>query len=495
MPNNPTSGPGGLSPQPSSATRPRSRATRRSNGILDARVKKISAYQCVLGRTLNKARCSHECKCHGLESRLREELLSLATQPCGQPISFIFDTFTFTPVDADQAALFFNHYGHLYHIRKFTLNNNVVKLDTPEEIRPYIIAINNLPLLEEISFAGSSLGIWAAYALADALRAKKKLRRADFSDCFTGRGPAEIAPAMDALISAFLELPALETISLSGNAFGPQVAGPLVRLVGGHTPLQELDINNVGLGPETGILFAGALEDLAKNKAAAGAPPLRKLLCNRNRLIQDQDEPLFGMAQWAKALAAHPQLRTVHLANNGLLHEGMNTIISQGLTHIQGIEELDLQDNTFTSRGSTHSELARAAANWPRLRELTLNDSFLGSRGAALAIAALAGVQDSKLEVLKVAGANLNPANTLALAGVFDRLSSLRELELNMNNIPEGDTGYESLKRLLLERGAERNVKTRIDDLEDPSYSEESRSTNGSRNGSNSSGSSGAQSS
>lgn len=476
-PNN--SGPGGRSSQSASAARLRPRATRRTTGILDARVKKLSANQCTIGRLIGRARCSDnsdDCKCHSLESRLRAEILSLATRPLGEPISFTLDSFTFEPADADQVALFFNTYGHHYHIRKFTLKNNVVKLDTPEQILPYIVAIKNLPLLEEISFAGASIGIWAAYSLADALRTKTRLRRADFSNCFAGRKTPEIAPAVDALVSAFLELPALESINFADNAFGPDVEWPLVRLIRSHTPLQELNLNNLGLGPESGPAVANALVTLADNKKAAGAPPLRTLLLNRNRFVQDDEEPIQGMAEWAAAFAAHPQLRTVDLGNNGVRREGMDLLVSQGLAHMHAIEELDLQDNIIAARGATHRALADAVAGWPNLRALNLNDSLLGSRGAALLIDALAAVQPgSRLESLKMAGNNLNSANTAALAGHFARLSELRELELNMNNIPEDDEGFASLARLLGERGRERGIETRMDSLEDFDQTEPSQ--------------------
>ncbi|KAI7787141.1 ran gtpase-activating protein 1 [Diaporthe eres] len=128
-----SSGPGGRSSQLASAARLRRSAARRTTGIRDAGVKKLSANQCAIGRMLGRARCSDDpkgCKCHSLESKLRAELLRLATRPLGEPISFTLnDSFTFQPADADQVALFFNTYGHLYHIRKFTLNDNVVKLD------------------------------------------------------------------------------------------------------------------------------------------------------------------------------------------------------------------------------------------------------------------------------------------------------------------------------------------------------------------------------
>lgn len=404
-----SSGPGGRSSQSASAAKRRPSAAQRTTGIRDAGVKKLSAKQCPIGRVLGRARCSDdsdECRCHSLESKLRAELLSLATRPLGgEPIRFTLnDSFTFEPADAAQVALFFNTYGHLYHIRKFTLNDNVVKLDTPEQILPYIVAIQNLHLLEEISFAGASLGIWAAYPLAEALRTKTRLRRADFSNCFAGRKTPEIAPALDALVSAFLELPVLESISLADNAFGPDVEGPLNRLVRSHTPLQELDVNNLGIGPESGPAFCNALVTLAENKRAIGAPPLRTLLCGRNRFVQDDDEPLVGMAEWAAALAANQQLRTLGFSNNGIRREGMDLFVSGGLAHLHAIEELDLQDNIIASRGATHTALAEAVGGWPNLRVLNLNDSLLGSRGAALLIPALAAVQPSRLESLKMAG-------------------------------------------------------------------------------------------
>lgn len=396
-------------------------------------------------------------------------------RPLGEPISFTLDSFTFEPADANEVTLFFNTFGHLYHIRKFTLNDRVVKLDTAEQILPYVIAIKNLPFLEEVSFAGASLGIWAAYSLADALRTRTRLRRADFSNCFAGRMTREIAPALDGLVSSFLELPTLQSISLADNAFGPDVEWPLVRLVRAHTPLQELDINNTGLGPETGAVFATALVTLAQNKAAAGAPPLRTLLSNRNRLVQDDDAPLPGMAEWAAAFAAHRELRTVDLGNNGIRREGMDLLVRDGLARLHDIEDLDLQDNIIIQRTETHTALAEAAPGWPGLRVLNLNDSLLGSRGAALLITALAAVQPSRLESLKLAGDNLNPANTAALAAAFARLPELREVELNQNNISEDDEGYWALKGLLEGRGRERGIETRIDDLEDPNASEPSQ--------------------
>lgn len=482
-----------------------------------------------MGRLDGRATCSHneECQCHSLGKRLRAELLSLATRPFGQPapLPLQLDSFTFQPADASEVALFFNTYGRFYHIRKFSLkvgsNENKTKddasdsddsasegsaaddtpvaktpeaeapkgpavkeesllLDTPEQIEPYIIAINNLPFLEEISFAGVSIGIWAAYPLAAALRNKKKLRRADFSNIFVKRAKSEIAPALDALVSAFLELPNLESIDLGENALGPEVEWPLLRLVRNHTPLQELRINNVGLGPQTGAAFARALAELAKNKAAAAAvggaaPPLRELHASRNRLRQDGDD-LFGMAEWAAGLAAHPGLRALSFANNGVYMGGMDLLISQGLSRLREIEVLDLQDNTFTERGSTHRALANAVGGWPALRALNLNDALLGSRGAALLIPALAAVQPSRLESLKLRANNISPANTLALSGLMWRLPELREVQLRRNNIARDDEGYRIIGERLRAREERNGFQINLEKISKEAESEPSQS-------------------
>jgi Ran GTPase-activating protein 1 len=500
---------------------------RRTTGLLDARIKKLSANQCAIGRVLGRARCSHDCKCHSLAIRLRAELLGLALRPFGRnpPLPMQLDSFTFRPANATQVALFFNTYGSLYHIRKFSIkvssNTNTpppppsdsedsdqdedddddaseddapkdnrpkddtaqdtvaqfASLDTAEDIEPYVIAINKLPFLEEISFSGTSIGVWAAYRLAAALRTKTRLRRADFSDVFKGKEAPVLPSALGAIVSALIELPHLESINLSSNALGPQVEWPVLSLIRNCTPLQEIILNDTGMGPEASAEFAKALVDLSVKKAAVGAPPLRKLIYSNNRMCQDDNDPLFGMADWAEAFAAHPRLRVVDLKGNRIKHGGMDLLIPEGLSNLRELEVLDLMDSTFTSEGLTHMALADAIGFWPNLRVLNLNDCLLGSRGAALLVPALAVVQPgSRLEVLKLKANHLSPANTLALSGVLWRLPELREVNLRRNNIAGTDEGYGIIRRLLRERGEQRGFETKLNPINDSPDSTPSQS-------------------
>ncbi|POS74943.1 hypothetical protein DHEL01_v206663 [Diaporthe helianthi] len=456
-----TTSPFGGPSHAASSTRPGpSRGPRRTRGILDARIKKLSAGP--------------------LAGRVRGELFGRLTRTLDQLLPPLSDTFTFKVAEASKMALFFNTNGSLYHIRKFTLEYDVSstdrRLDTADQVEPYITAIKNLPSLEDISMAGISIGPWAAFPLATALRTKKRLRRADFSDCFAQRVPHELSPAMGALALALIELPNLGAIDLSSNALGPSVEGPVTLLAGNHTPLQELNLNDTGMGPETGVAVANALVTLASRKAAVGAPPLRELLLIQNKLCQDDETPMYGMPEWAAAFAAHPNLRKVALKNNGIRHGGMDHLVAAGLSHLRDLEELDLADNIITARGKTHRALADAVKGWPALRVLDLDESLLGSRGAGLLIGALAAVQPSRLETLRLTQNNLTPANTLALAGVLWRLPELRELTLDTNNFPADDEGYRTLVRLLKQRAEERGVVATVDDVGDEAYSDPSLS-------------------
>ncbi|KAG8156526.1 hypothetical protein KVR01_013630 [Diaporthe batatas] len=438
----------------SSSPKP-SRKPRSTRGILDAHIKKLSA-----GPLVNQ---------------VRAELLRRTVRRFDSSLPKS-DTFTFQVAEADKMALLFKMGGSMHHIRRFILEYDVSRtdrrLDTAEQIEPYIIAIKHLPSLDEISFDGVSLGPWAAFTLAQALRTKTRLRRADFSNCFAQRGPHEISPALGVLALAMVELPNLGSINLSSNALGPCVEGPLLYLAGNHTPLQELNLNDTGLGPETGAAVARALASLAaKKKARAGAPPLRALLLAQNKLCQDDDDPMFGMREWAAALAAHPHLTTVALKNNGIRHGGMTHLVAEGLARLHGLEVLDLADNIIAARGATHAALAGAVGAWPALR------SLLGSRGAALLIAALAAApHPSRLEVLRLRLCNLSPANTLALAGVLWRLPGLRELALEGNNFSRADEGYQALVRLMRERGEARGVVTSVDRVPRRAFSDPSLS-------------------
>lgn len=76
------------------------------------------------------------------------------------------------------------------------------------------------------------------------------------------------------------------------------------------------------------------------------------------------------------------------------------------------------------------------------MTDLNINDSLLGSRGTCLLIQALRENESTGLQVLKMRGNNLNPANIKAFVEAFKELPGLRHVEIADNNFTTDDVGY-----------------------------------------------------
>jgi Ran GTPase-activating protein 1 len=323
----------------------------------------------------------------------------------------------------------------------FTLEGKSLKLDTAADIEPHLQALKDNEDVEEVLLLGNTLGIGACEALAEVLKTKRKLQHANLADIYTGRLLAEIPPALDALLQALLTLPKLHTVNLSDNAFGLNTQAPLVAFLASHTPLEHLILNNNGLGPFAGILIADALTALAAKKKEVNAPPLRTVVCGRNRLENG------SMEAWAKAYAAHDQVTSIKMVQNGIRQEGITHLIKQGLNNLSALEVLDLQDNTFTAKGAR--ALSDVIPKWEALKELGVGDCLLSARGGVMLGEALKAGKNPGLEVLRLQYNDIDARSIKALADAQDKLPKLRRIELNGNKFSEDDVSIEVLKEAL----------------------------------------------
>ncbi|KKY16967.1 putative ran gtpase activating protein 1 [Diplodia seriata] len=338
----------------------------------------------------------------------------------------------------------------------FSLKDKGLKLTTAEDIEPHIQALKENSDVEEVVFVGNTLGIGASEALAKVLETKKNLKIANFADIFTSRLLSEIPEALDHLLKALLTLPKLETVDLSDNAFGLNTQAPLVSFLAAHTPLRHLYLNNNGLGPAAGTLIADALSTLADKKAAArdgGAaadvPNLETVICGRNRLENG------SMEAWARAYSKHTGLREIKMVQNGIRQEGITHLLRHGLAHQADLAILDLQDNTFTSKGGARA-LADIIAGFPLLRELGVSDCFLQAKGSLLLAAALAKGNNPRLEVVRIQYNDMNAAGLKGFADAAEKaLPKLRRLEVNGNKFGEDDESVERLQELFSARQEE----------------------------------------
>jgi Ran GTPase-activating protein 1 len=323
----------------------------------------------------------------------------------------------------------------------FSLEGKGLKLDTADDIQPHIEALKNNDDIEEVRFLGNTLGIGACEALAEVLKTKKNLQVANLADIYTGRLLNEIPPALDALLQALLTLPKLHTVNLNDNAFGLNTQAPLVAFLSKHTPLEHLILNNNGLGPHAGVLIADALTELAAKKKEANAPPLRTIICGRNRLENG------SMEAWAKAYAAHNQITHIKMVQNGIRQEGITHLIKNGLVKLGELQVLDLQDNTFTAKGAR--ALADVIPAWTGLKELGIGDCLLSARGGVMLGDSLSTGKNSNIEVLRLQYNDIDSKGLKALATALDKLPSLRRVELNGNKFSEDDEHIEKIKEAL----------------------------------------------
>lgn len=252
-------------------------------------------------------------------------------------------------------------------------------------------------------------------------------------------------------------------LDLSDNAFGPAGAQPLIDFLSNTKTLQTLRLNNNGLGIGGGTMIAQALQANAdKAKAENRASSLRTIICGRNRLEDGSSKAL------ARAFASHGTLEVVRMPQNGIRSDGIRTIV-EGLRECKNLKHLDLQDNTFTVKGS--KALAAALGSWPQLETLNVSDCLLSRKGSICVFGALH--QNTQLREL-MAQYNEIQADAIRILAdaVKGHLNLLEKVELNGNRFDESDPAVDILKEALAKWDHE-DALDELDDMEEIDSEEE----------------------
>lgn len=217
-------------------------------------------------------------------------------------------------------------------------------------VKAVVEALNSQSIVHYLNLDGNTLGVEAAQAISEALRKHPEFRKALWKNLFTRRLVSEIPLALEHLGAGLIAAGAkLTVLDLSDNALGPNGMTGLEEFL--RSPvcysLQELYLNNCGLGPEGGRMLSVALIDLHKNAKEAGTPlQLRTFVAGRNRLEN----------AGAKAL-------------------------SKTFKVLQTLEEITIPQNSIYHVGV--AALANSFKQNPHLRVINMNDNTLGVRGAA----------------------------------------------------------------------------------------------------------------
>ncbi|NWH66133.1 RAGP1 protein, partial [Geococcyx californianus] len=316
-----------------------------------------------------------------------------------------------------------------------------LKLNTAEDAEEVIKQIEEFDGLEALRLEGNTVGVEAAKVIAKALEKKSELKRCHWSDMFTGRLRSEIPPALislgDALITAGAQLVELD---LSDNAFGPDgVRGfeALLKSPACYT-LQELKLNNCGMGIGGGKILAAALKECHRKSSAQGKPlALKMFVAGRNRLEND------GATALAEAFGAIRTLEEVHMPQNGINHPGI-TALAQAFAVNPLLKVINLNDNTFTEKGAV--AMAETLKSLRQIEVINFGDCLVRSKGAvAIADAVKEGLH--KLKELNLSFCEIKRDAALTVAEAIEDKGELEKLDLNGNCL--GEEGCEQLQEIL----------------------------------------------
>uniref|UniRef100_A0A8C8F7H4 Ran-GTPase activating protein 1 C-terminal domain-containing protein n=1 Tax=Oncorhynchus tshawytscha TaxID=74940 RepID=A0A8C8F7H4_ONCTS len=307
-----------------------------------------------------------------------------------------------------------------------------LKLDNTESVKELVREIEEYQGLRALRLEGNTVGVEAAQAIAKALECKDQLQ-------VLGGERLEINCL--SLGSALMTAGArLRELDLSDNAFGPDgIKGieTLLKSSACHS-LQELRLNNCGMGIGGGKILAAALTECHEQSSALGAPlKLKVFQAGRNRLENE------GATALALAFQLMGSLEEVHMPQNGINHAGV-TALATAMQHNPHLRILNLNDNTFTKRGAL--AMAQALRHLRTVQVINFGDCLVRSEGA-IALSAVLREGLPTLKELNLSFGEITEAAALVLAQAVQDKPHMEKLDLNGNCL--GEEGCEALKETM----------------------------------------------
>ncbi|KAM8715158.1 hypothetical protein ACLKA7_002239 [Drosophila subpalustris] len=299
--------------------------------------------------------------------------------------------------------------------------------DNAEHVKAVVDELNSKSPVHFLNLDGNTLGVDAAKAIGDALKRHPEFRKALWKNLFTRRLKSEIPLALKHLGAGLIAAGAkLTVLDLSDNALGPNGMQGLEEFL--RSPvlysLQELYLNNCGLGPEGGRMLSEALIDLHQNAKVAGSPlQLRIFVAGRNRLEN------VGAKAVAKALKTLQTLEEISMPQNSIYHVGISAL-AEGFKLNPHLRVLNMNDNTVTVKGS--AKIAEVFEHTPLLREINFGDCLIKTDGAYLFAEALEAKHE-QLEVLDLGFNEINYDGGLMIVTAMQNKPKLKSLNLDGN--------------------------------------------------------------
>ncbi|XP_066322138.1 RAN GTPase-activating protein 2-like [Miscanthus floridulus] len=271
---------------------------------------------------------------------------------------------------------------------------------------------------KRICLSNRSFGIGAANVAGPILEAvKNQLTEVDISDFVAGRPEDEALDVMR-IFSKALEGSVLRYLNISDNALGEKGVRAFSELLKSQESLEELYVMNDGISEEA----AKALSELIP------ATEKLKVLHFHNNMTGDE-----GAIYIAEMVKRSPNVESFRCSATRIGSDG-GVALSEALGTCTRLKKLDLRDNLFGVDAGL--ALSETLPKLPDLVELYLSDLNLENEGTK-AIANALKQSAPQLEVLEMAGNEINARAAPNLAECLTAMQSLKKLTLAENELKD----------------------------------------------------------
>jgi Ran GTPase-activating protein 1 len=289
-----------------------------------------------------------------------------------------------------------------------------------------------------ICFSNRSFGVDAANVAGPILESvKNQLTEVDISDFVAGRPEDEALDVMR-IFSKALEGSVLRYLNISDNALGEKGVRAFSELLKSQENLEEFYVMNDGISEDA----AKALSELIPSTEKL------KVLHFHNNMTGDE-----GAMYVAEMVKRSPNLESFRCSATRIGSDG-GVALSEALGTCTHLKKLDLRDNLFGVDAGI--ALSKTLPKLPELVELYLSDLNLENNGT-VAIANALKQSAPQLEVLELAGNEINAKAAPALAECLTAMQSLKKLILAENELKDDgaviiakslEVGHTDLKEL-----------------------------------------------
>ncbi|RCV41584.1 hypothetical protein SETIT_9G148500v2 [Setaria italica] len=270
---------------------------------------------------------------------------------------------------------------------------------------------------KRICFSNRSFGVDAANVAGPILESvKNQLTEVDISDFVAGRPEDEALDVMR-IFSKALEGSILRYLNISDNALGEKGVRAFSELLKSQENLEELYVMNDGISEDA----AKALSELIPSTEKL------KVLHFHNNMTGDE-----GAVYVAEMVKRSPNLESFRCSATRIGSDG-GVALSEALGTCTRLKKLDLRDNLFGVDAGI--ALSKTLPKLPDLVELYLSDLNLES--CTVAIVNALKQSAPQLEVLELAGNEINAKAAPAVAECLTAMQSLKKLTLAENELKD----------------------------------------------------------